>query len=114
MREIKNNVEVGKNQIKDVKISASDKTENKPEVVSASAAEIKDFSNPAAEALGRAHASGTDNIKHDVAFGMDHPDAIKSADKFFEMTYNTLLAQGHPNAYEEAASQASAFGREFV
>lgn len=112
MREIKNNMDIQKMQ--DVRFAGSEKPESTPEVANASAKEIKDFSNPPAEALGRSQVKSTDSVKNDVAFGMEHPEAIDSSDRFFEMTYNTLKAQGHPNAYEEAAAQATAYGREFV
>lgn len=113
MREIKNNTEIAKNKVQDVRFVGTEKLDNKIDVVNSSEKEIKDFSNPPAEALGRSQVSSTDNIKSDVAFGMEHSDAIHSSDRFFDMKYNELSAKGHPNAYEEAAAQATAYGREF-
>ncbi len=114
MREIKNNTDISKAQIRDVKFSGSEKPESKIDTANVQGVEIKDFSNPQAEALGRSQVSSTDNVKNDVAFGMANPEAIESSDRYFEMAYNNLVAQGHPNAYEEAAAQSTAYGREFV
>jgi hypothetical protein len=111
MREINNNTEIGK--VQDIRFSGAEKADKKPEIVNAPASEIKDFSNPKAELSGRVQVSSADNLKNDVAFGMVHPEAMASSDRFFEMKYNELQAQGHPNAYEEAAAQATAYGKEF-
>lgn len=112
MREIKNNLEFGKVQKPEVKTPQQD---NVPTVAAPVEDEkvIKDLSNPQAEVSGRVQVSKTDTVQNDVSFGMANPKAIKSSDKLFEIAYNKLLKQGHPNAYEEACSIATQYTKEF-
>jgi len=107
MREIKNNVEIGKVQKQEVKAIGADKTE--PQVGHVAAApekEIKDFSNPSGEVLGRSQVmvNKSDNVKEDVKFGAAHPETIKNSDKLFELALAKLEAEGDPQAYEKACS----------
>lgn len=64
------------------------------------------------EVLGRSQISKTDNLTCDVAFGMQNPQAIESADKFFNIAYAQLVKDNDPNAYEKASSMASIYARE--
>lgn len=72
---------------------------------------IKDLSDQT-EVLGRSQISKTDNLACDVAFGMQNPQAIESADKFFNIAYAQLVKENDPNAYEKASSMASIYARE--
>lgn len=105
MREIKNNVEIGKVQKNELKSGNSDKFESQS--ITSEGKEIKDFSNPSAEALGRSQVSKTDNIKSDIAFGIANPQAISKSDKLFNMALAKLEADGDPEAYEKACSIAT-------
>jgi len=72
---------------------------------------IKDLSNQT-EVLGRSQISKADNLTSDVKFGMQNPQAIESADKFFNLAYAQLVKENDPNAYEKASSMASIYARE--
>lgn len=72
---------------------------------------VKDLSDQT-EILGRSQISKTDNLASDVAFGMQNPQAIESADKFFNIAYAQLVKENDPNAYEKASSMASIYARE--
>lgn len=112
MREIKNNVEIGKAQGADFKSSKTEKSE--PQFCAElEETDLKDFSNPT-EILGRSQVSKADNLKEDVAFGMANPQAIASADKFFNIAYAQLLSQNDPNAYEKASTMASIYAKELA
>lgn len=106
MREIKNNVEIGKMQNADLRLSKSEKAE--PQAISeGEESSIKDFSNPT-EVLGRSQVNSTDNLKSDVKFGLANPDAIASSDKLFNIAYSQLLNENDPQAYEKACAIATA------
>lgn len=109
MREIKNNMEIGKVQKQDVKFCGTEKTEPQIGKPAVPEKEIKDFSNPSAEALGRTQVSVNkpDNIKEDIKFGMANPEAISASDKLFDLALSKLEAQGDPNAYEKACTIAT-------
>jgi len=104
MSKINNNVEIGKVQKVDSKI---EKTENIEPQSKREESSIKDFSNPKAEALGRSQVKSTDNLQADVAFGMAHPEAIKSADKLFNLSFSGLQADNDPDAYIKACAIAT-------
>lgn len=105
MREINNNVEMGKAQSTDFKLNKPEKSE--PQFCSESEeTEIKDFSNPT-EILGRSQVSSTDNLKSDVAFGVANPDSIANSEKLFDMAYTQLLKDNDPHAYEKACAIAT-------
>lgn len=72
---------------------------------------INDLSNPS-EILGRSQICKTDNLNCDVTFGMQKPQAIESADKFFNIAYAQLVNDNDPNAYEKASAMASIYARE--
>lgn len=114
MREVKNNVEIGKAKKVDVKNGKTEKVE--PQLASELEFEsnIKDFSNPSAEILGRSQVSKADNLNADVAFGMEHPEAISSADRFFDIAYKTLQANKDPNAYEKASTMTAIYAKELA
>lgn len=123
MREIKNNVEIGKIQKQETKPSVAPSSslpvEKTGPVLNAaeSEKEIKDFSNPSGEVLGRSQVivSKADNVKEDVKFGMAHPEAIERSDKLFNLALAKLEKEGDPNAYEKAcAISTSADSRELL
>lgn len=103
MREIKNNVEIGKVQKAGLKKEKAERAETSfcGEV---EGTPVKDFSNPSAEVLGRSQVSKTDNLKEDVSFGMAHPEVISNSDKLFDIAFRGLQAAGDPEAYEKACS----------
>lgn len=105
MREINKNMDIGKIQKSELKSNDSDKMDLQP--ITSEGKEIKDFSNPTAEALGRSQVSKTDNLKSDIAFGISHPEAISKSDKLFNMALAKLEADGDPDAYEKACSIAT-------
>ena len=107
MRDVKNNVEIGKIQPRpEIKTA-------KAEEVALPAAPIEekiaaDFSNPSAEVLGRSQVSPADALQKDVAFGMANPEAIEKADKFFDMAY------AQTGDYAKASELTSAYIGEFA
>lgn len=103
MREIKNNIEIGKlpgADLKQIKVDASGQQQQSAEPQESS---IKDFSNPT-EILGRSQVSNADNLKSDVSFGVENSGAIASSDKLFDLAYNQLLKDNDPEAYEKACA----------
>lgn len=105
MREINKNMDLGKVQKSELKSNDSEKMDLQP--ITSEGKEIKDFSNPTAEALGRSQVNKTDNLKSDVAFASAYPQAISKSDKLFNMALAKLEADGDPNAYEKACSIAT-------
>lgn len=105
MREIKNNVELAKMQSSGLKQDKAQKAdisfggENEEDV-------LKDFSNPT-EVLGRSQVSSTDNVQHDITFGVANKKKISKSDILFEKAYNSLMEKGDPEAYEKACSIAT-------
>ena len=115
MRDVKNNVELGKVQPrKEIK---PEKTEEVIQpVVSQEEKVTADFSNPTAEALGRSQVGpgSVDALKKDVAFGMAHPDAIDQADKFFNIALSQLEAKGEKDSYAKASELCTGYVNEFA
>lgn len=111
MREINNNINGIKPEIKIEKKNLEKTSELNAEVENKN---ITDFSNPKAEALGRSqvNVANKDNLKTDIAFLSKNPDAVKSADRFFDVAYAQLLQKDVPNAYEKAAAMATIYARE--
>lgn len=72
---------------------------------------VKDLSDQT-EILGRSQICKKDNLACDIAFGVKNPQAIQSADKFFDLAYAQLVKENDPNAYEKASSMASIYARE--
>lgn len=105
MREINNNMDIGKAQKVDVKSTKLEKVDSQP--IGGHEERITDFSNPSAEVLGRSQVSKTDNLQEDVSFGLAHPQAIELSDKLFNLAYDKLSAEGDPNAYEKACAIAT-------
>ena len=115
MREINNNssnVEIAKMQKPELKTSSSENVDAKVSE-EAENLNVTDFSNPT-EVLGRSQVGKADNLKADVAFGFAHPEAIESADRFFDMAYAQLQEKGDPAAYEKASSMASLYAKELI
>lgn len=105
MREIKNNVEIGKVKNTEMKLNKTNNAD--PNLCGDSeASNVNDFSNPS-EVLGRSQVSKTDNLKVDVAYAMTNQDAISKSDKLFEMAFKGLQEEGDPNAYEKACAIAT-------
>lgn len=73
---------------------------------------VKDLSDQT-EILGRSQISKADNLKADVAFGIANPQAITSADKFFDIAYTQLVNDNDANAYEKASAMATIYAKEF-
>ena len=70
--------------------------------------QISDFSDAKAEALGRSMLfKGSDDINHDLKALLDNPQIAENSDKIFEVAYQTALANGLANPYEEAASAST-------
>jgi len=107
MRDVKNNVEIGKIQPRqEIK---TEKTEDVlPQVTPKEEKVILDSSNPSAEILGRSQVGKVDALKKDVAFGMAHPEAIEQADKFFNMAY------AQTNDYGKSSELSAAYVNEFA
>lgn len=115
MREINknnNSVEIAKMPKPELKASSGEEADKKV-IEEAEKLNVSDFSNPT-EVLGRSQVNKTDNLKADVSFGLAHPDAIESADRFFNMAYAQLQEKGDPAAYEKAASMASIYAKELI
>lgn len=110
MREINNNVDFAKLQNTELKSNKVEKSEPQS-VEKAEEDAIKDFSNPT-EVLGRSQVSKSDNLSEDVNFAIANPDAVASADKFFDMAYAQLKSENDPNAYEKASTMASIYAKE--
>lgn len=72
---------------------------------------VKDLSDQI-ELIGRSQVCKSDNLNCDVSFGMKNPQAIESADKFFDIAYAQLVNENDPNAYEKASAMASIYARE--
>ena len=104
------NVNIGKIHVQ-TKQDLSKK--EKPDI---STFEIKDFKNPASEALGRSQVSSAkiDNLENNILFMLKHPDQVKQANAFFDQTYETLKGQGVEDAYEKSTQYAGAFKNEFL
>ena len=111
MREISKNMDTGKIPKQDVKFCGTEKAE--PQVTIQEGKEIKDFSNPT-EILGRSQVNKVDNLQADVAFSIANPEAVESADKFFDMAYAQLQKKGDPEAYEKASAIAVAYVQELA
>lgn len=103
-------VDIRKIQNADIKFCAQDKTEPQTDNMAGEKG-IKNLSSHT-EVLGRSQVSETDSLKKDVAFGLAHPDAIASADKFFDMTYAQLKAENDPHAYEKASAMSTIYAKE--
>lgn len=113
MREINKNLNIGKIKRVDLKAEKAEKSEPQfcGDICESEETGVKDFSNPKAETLGRSQVNKSDNLESDVAFGMAHPQAIESADKFFDIAFKSLQAEGDTNAYEKAAAMTDIFTR---
>lgn len=112
MREIKNNVEIGKAQRSGLRQGKAEQSDLQFGA-ELEEADVKDFSNPT-EILGRSQVNKADNLKEDVAFGMENPQKIQSADKFFEVAYAQLSKNKDPYAYEKASYMASIYAQELL
>lgn len=100
MREINNNVEIGKVQKPEKKQT---EPENVEPQVAAPEKEIKDLSSPT-EVSGRSLVNKADNLSEDVAFVMAHPKSVEKANKFFDIVYEQLKTRGDANAYPDACA----------
>lgn len=109
MREINNNVEIGKVQKPEAK-------QVEPEIVEPQVAvpekEIKDLSCPS-EISGRSLVNKADNLKEDVAFVLANPKSVEKANKFFDVVYEQLKARGDANAYPDACAITKKLTEEF-
>lgn len=104
MREINNNVEIGKAKKPEVKQPTPEfEVETKSAVPEK---EIKDLSNPT-EVSGRSLVNSTDNLKNDSKFIVANPKAVDKAEKLFNIVFEKLTIEGNPHAYEIASSIAT-------
>lgn len=79
-----------------------------PETIEKDAPQIKDFSDPKAEALGRSMLfKGVDDTTHDLKALLENPQIAENSDKAFEMAFKAAQDAGVENPYEEAASFAT-------
>jgi len=68
-------------------------------------AQINDFSDPKAEALGRSMLfKGADDVNHDLKTLLENPQIAENSDEAFETAYKAAQDAGIENPYEEAAS----------
>jgi hypothetical protein len=105
MREIKK-VELGNIQNVDLKTNKNEKAEAQP-CAEVGETTINDFSNPKAEVLGRSQVTEADNLKSDMTFGLENPQALAGSDKLFDTYYEQLLKENDPAAYEKACAMAT-------
>lgn len=113
MREVKNTPEIKPinkldNRVKSAEVVA-DKTNFEGK-------EIKDFSNPKAEALGRSQVkvSKTDNIENDLAVLMANPKKVENAEQFFDLALAKAEKEGHPEPFEQAALVTGLYAQEVL
>lgn len=115
MREINNNVEIGKVQKPELKPSNLEKPElAEKEEIHKEEKKIADFSNPT-EIIGRSQVQTpkVDNMKEDIAMISTNPQAVEASEKLYEIVYAKLQKDGHPNAAEEAAAISTEYVQEF-
>ena len=71
-------------------------------------AQLSDFSDPKAEALGRSMLfKGADDTNHDLKALLENPQIAENSDKAFETAFKAAQDAGVQNPYEEAASFAT-------
>ena len=71
-------------------------------------AQIKDFGDPKAEALGRSMlVKEVDNTNHDLKTLIENPQVAENSDKMFEAAFAAAKDAGVENPYEEAAKFAT-------
>ena len=105
MRDVKNNVEIGKLQKSELRAGKIEKKEAQT-LEDSGEVSFKDFSNPA-EILGRSQVKKNDSFKEDVTFAMAHPKVVSNADKLFDIAFKRLQIDGDPSAYENACAIAT-------
>ena len=105
MRDVKNNVEIGKLKKSELKVNKADKQELQA-CENSEETSLKDFSNPT-EVLGRSQVNKSDNLEQDVTFGINQAKAISNSDRLFDIAFKQLKADGEPNAYEKACTIAT-------
>lgn len=111
MREIKK-INAGQGQVPPtIEQKSADKSEPQFSANEINTKVVNDLTNQT-ELLGRSQICKTDNLACDVKFGMQNPQAIESADKFFNLAYAQLVKDNDPNAYEKASTMASIYARE--
>ena len=73
--------------------------------------QLKDFSNPKAEYIGRSQVQfrgGVDNRDADLKALLEDPQIAENSDKNFEAAYNALNSAGVEHSYEKACEFATA------
>lgn len=78
--------------------------------------EVKDFSNPKMEALGRSQVkmSKADNIEKDLLAFTANPEKVMNAEKFFDLALASAEKKGDKNPYETAALQTGLYSQEVL
>ena len=67
--------------------------------------QLKDFSDPKAEALGRSMLiKEADNTNNDLKALLKNPQIAENSDEMFDTAYNTAVESGIENPYEEAST----------
>ena len=59
-------------------------------------------------------ATRTDNLGEDMKVVLDKPATVEKANKFFDVAYKQLKANGSENPYEEATELTDAFRKDFL
>ncbi|MCQ2753576.1 MAG: hypothetical protein MJ231_00845 [bacterium] len=76
-----------------------------PTEITEEKAQITDFSNSKAEALGRSMLlKEDDSVNNDLKALLDNPQIAENSDEIFETAYAAAQANGTENPYEEAAT----------
>jgi hypothetical protein len=82
--------------------------ESSPAVPENEVPQLKDFSDPKAEALGRSMLiKDADGINSDLKALIKNPQVADNSDELFETAYNAALDAGIENPYEEASTFAT-------
>lgn len=90
--------------------SAQKQVSESPQVVpeSENLPQLKDFSDPKAEALGRSMLiKEPDSVNGDLKALLKNPQIADNSDELFETAYKAALDAGVKNPYEEASSFSS-------
>lgn len=75
---------------------------------SSNQAQLTDFSDTKAEALGRSMLfKGTDSVNNDLKSLVDNPQIAENSDELFELALDSAIKSGAENPYEEASSAST-------
>lgn len=116
MREVDNKIGFG--NVQQPRVDSKPKAEeiNAPqEAEEVQKSTTKDLNSGAAVG-GRSQVAEADALKKDINFLLAHPKVVQSASNYFDMKYNSLIAEGKSpqDAYIEASQQMDIYAGEFV